>query len=42
MRWAVGAGLFLGDGNGCLDPQGTATRAQMAALINRFCEKVAI
>jgi hypothetical protein len=41
MRWAVGAGLFLGDGKGHIDPKGLTTRAQMTALIERFCEKVA-
>ncbi|MBQ9647794.1 MAG: S-layer homology domain-containing protein, partial [Oscillospiraceae bacterium] len=37
MRWAVGAGLIRGTGEG-LEPQGTATRAQAAAIITRFIQ----
>ncbi len=40
MRWAVDAGLVYGMGDGTLDPGGGTTRAQIAALIMRFCEKV--
>ena len=37
LRWAVAAGLIQGsDGN--LDPAGSATRAQMAAILHRFCD----
>ena len=42
MRWAVGEGLISGvekDGVKDLDPQGNATRAQMAAILQRFCEE---
>ena len=39
MQWAVAMGLFVGDGNGVLDPSGNATRAQVAVLLMRFCEK---
>ena len=41
MKWAVGKGLISGvDKNGVKDlaPQGNATRAQMAAILQRFCE----
>ena len=38
MQWAVQNGLINGVGNNRLDPQGLATRAQIAAVINRFCE----
>lgn len=41
VRWAVGSGVISGiDKNGAKDlaPQGTATRAQMAAILQRFCE----
>ena len=38
MAWAVNAGLVNGGDGGRLDPQGTATRAQIAALLMRFCE----
>ena len=40
MRWAVGIGLVNGMGDGTLDPGGSATRAQIAALIERLCELV--
>ena len=33
MRWAVGRGIISGHGDGVLGPQGTATRAQMAAML---------
>ncbi len=36
MRWAVGAGLISGVGAGKLDPAGSATRAQVAAIFTRF------
>ena len=35
MRWAVDANLISGS-NGNLRPQGTATRAELAALLSRF------
>jgi hypothetical protein len=41
VRWAVGSGLISGiekDGVKDLAPQGNATRAQMAAILQRFCE----
>lgn len=44
MTWANGAGLINGDvidGVTCLDPWGNATRAQVAAILMRFCENVA-
>lgn len=43
MRWAVGAGLIGGiekDDIKDLAPQGNATRAQVAAILQRFCENV--
>lgn len=39
VKWACGAGLMVGDGKN-LTPQADATRAQSAALFQRFCEKV--
>ena len=36
VRWAVGNSLISGKGNGILDPQGTATRAEVAAILHRF------
>ena len=41
MNWAVGAGLINGVGNGLLKPQGNAVRAQVAAMLQRFCENIA-
>ena len=46
VKWAVGAGIISGsqttDANGAvaydLKPQATATRAQLAAILQRFCE----
>ena len=38
MRWAVGSGLMNGYGDGTLNPQGTATRAQLAAMLHNFIE----
>ena len=40
MNWAVGAGLLRGDDSGLLLPRGEATRAQAAAMLNRFIENV--
>lgn len=38
MRWAVGSGLISGKGDGILDPRGSATRAEAAAILTRFCQ----
>lgn len=38
MQWACGAGLISGVGGGALDPQGHATRAQIATILMRFLE----
>ena len=37
MQWAVANGIVNGS-NGKLDPQNNATRAQVAAILMRFCE----
>ena len=34
--WAVGEGILSGKGGGRLDPQGKATRAEVAAMLERF------
>lgn len=39
MKWAVGIGLMNGKGGGILDPQGTATRAEVAAMLHNFIER---
>nr|WP_297283606.1 S-layer homology domain-containing protein [uncultured Agathobaculum sp.] len=42
MQWAVGAGIINGTGDdSTLIPQGQATRAQAAVMLQRFCEKYA-
>ena len=41
MRWAVGCGLIQGIGN-ALSPGTGATRAQIAAIMMRFCESAAV
>ena len=38
MQWAVGNGLIKGKAETLLDPQGTATRAEIAAMLHRFVE----
>lgn len=37
MIWAAEAGIVTGKGGGVLDPQGQATRAQVATMLMRFC-----
>lgn len=39
MKWAVGSGVMSGKGNGILDPKGTGTRAEIAAMLQNFIEK---
>lgn len=38
LNWAVGAGLISGVGNNTLAPTGSATRAQAATILMRFCQ----
>ena len=38
LRWMVGSGLCEGKGDGVLDPQGYATRAEAAAVLQRYLE----
>ena len=42
VQWAVNAGLISGTGGGMLDPDGTATRAQVAQIFMNFCQDNAI
>ena len=37
MEWAVGSGLLIGNNDGTLRPQGTATRAELATILSKFC-----
>ena len=39
MKWAVGSGLLQGYA-GRLNPDGTATRAEVAQILMNFCEKI--
>lgn len=41
MKWAVGAGLITGMTDTTILPQGTATRAQVAAMVMRLAEYIA-
>ena len=40
FQWACGAGVVNGTSNRTLSPLGTASRAQFAVMLQRFCEKV--
>ena len=40
LVWAVENGILTGQPGGILEPQGDATRAQVAAMLHRFCENV--
>ena len=40
MDWAVNAGLINGTSGSTLSPQGSATRAQAAVILMRFCESI--
>ena len=40
MKWASAEGLINGSGSK-LDPKGSATRAQVAAILARFCKNIA-
>ncbi len=39
LQWAVENKIVSGRGNGILDPRGNATRAEVAAMLMRYCEK---
>lgn len=41
LRWAVGANLITGVTDKTLVPKGSATRAQAASILMRFCQTVA-
>ena len=38
LRWAVEQDILQGKGDGVLDPTGQATRAEVAAILQRFCQ----
>lgn len=41
MQWAVAQELIFGVGGSAIAPQATATRAEPAAVLHRFCEAFA-
>lgn len=41
MKWAVGSGLITGTSGTTLSPAGSATRAQAAVILARFCQTLA-
>lgn len=41
VKWAVGSGLLNGKDGGRLDPQGIASRAEVATMLMRFMENIA-
>lgn len=42
MKWANVFGIITGTTATTLNPQGNATRAEMAAMLMRFCENIAV
>lgn len=40
VKWAVGQGIMTGKSNGNLDPSGSATRAEVAAMLQRYIENI--
>ena len=40
VNWASSAGLIQGDSNKAFNPKQTATRAQVAVILQRFAEKI--
>lgn len=40
LQWAVGASVLNGKNGGRLAPTGTATRAEIAAIMQRWCENI--
>ena len=40
VKWAVGAGVITGNADKTLNPGGNATRAEVAAMMEKYCKKV--
>ena len=40
LQWACGEGVITGRSDGVLDPQGTATRAEAAAMLQRLAGSI--
>ena len=41
LNWAVSAGIINGTSTTTLSPSGSATRAQVAVILMRFCQDIA-
>ncbi|MBR1495933.1 MAG: S-layer homology domain-containing protein, partial [Acidaminococcaceae bacterium] len=41
MQWAVGSGLISGRTSSTLNPKDTATRAEIATIMMRYCTEIA-
>lgn len=41
MQWATGSKLMIGNGNNILNPKGTATRAEVASIVERMARSIA-
>ena len=41
MNWAISIGLYYGDEKGCLNPQASALRCEMVAIITRYVDYLA-
>ncbi|MDD3350520.1 MAG: S-layer homology domain-containing protein, partial [Eubacteriales bacterium] len=41
LQWACGTGIIKGDSSGNLKPQGSANRAEVSAMVQRFDENIA-
>ena len=42
MQWAAANGIVHGTGSTTLSPKGSATRSQVAVILMRFEEKIAV
>jgi hypothetical protein len=40
MKWAIANGILTGKPSGLLDPNGSATRAELATILQRFCVNI--
>lgn len=40
VEWAIYKGIFTADGDGMLNPKATVTRAELAAMLQCFCQTV--
>ena len=40
MKWAVSVGVITGNADKTLNPKGNATRAEVAAMMEKYCKKV--